>query len=73
MWNPLRENRTTHIEEHVLSKVKKAGKWDGRLGIVEGGKLVKVDSLVESAYNSEKNLEWLKEEKCPVKCPLPSE
>jgi len=29
--------------------------------------------LVESAYNSEKNLDWLKEEKCPVKCPLPSE
>jgi hypothetical protein len=28
---------------------------------------------VESVYNSEKNLEWLKEGNCPVRCPVPSE
>ena len=34
--------------------------------------LQKIDSLVESVFNSEKNLEWLPESGCPVKAPPPS-
>ena len=58
--------------------MKKMGMWneirDGPGENQEPGKVLrKVDSLVESVYNSEKNLEWLKEADCPVKCPPPSE
>lgn len=59
------------------------GKWDyARDGDGYGGtdpftgeerKLKKIDSLVESVYNSEKNLEWLRDYGQPGKVPPPSE
>lgn len=61
----------------VYEKMKKMGKYDPvRDGpYIEGqpGILKKVDSLVESVYNSEKNLQWLKEGGSPTRCPPPSE
>jgi hypothetical protein len=77
LYNPMKENRLTFTEMRCISKMQKMGMWnydrDGTGYPEEGKELKKVDSLVESAYNSEKNLEWLKIGGCPVKCPVPSE
>ena len=71
LYNPLKENRITYTEMRCIDKMKRMGKWDEER---DGGPtLKKVDSLVESVYNSEKNLEWLKIADCPVKAPPPSE
>ena len=48
----------------VIEKMKRFGKWnyerDGTgYDKDDNGMLKKMDSLVESVYNSEKNLEWL--------------
>ena len=66
MYNPLKENRITFTDRMVIEKMKKFGKWDyARDGTGyepnEHGVLRKMDSLVESVYNSEKNLEWMNE------------
>jgi hypothetical protein len=58
--------------------MKRLGKWDhGRDGSGyepdEHGLLKKVDSLVESAFNSEKCEEWLEECGVPHRPPPPSE
>jgi hypothetical protein len=58
----------TFTEMKVIEKMKKMGKWDAKRdgpGVPTDPSepnpppLRKIDSLVESVYNSEKNLEWL--------------
>ena len=65
----------------VIEKMKKMGKWNEELMGPSGSlhpndplppTMKKIDSLVESVFNSEKNLEWLPESGCPVKAPPPS-
>jgi hypothetical protein len=84
LFNPLKnEAKTTYTERRCIEKMKAMGKWDyQRDGDGYGGpdpytgeprKLKKIDSLVESAYNSEKNLEWMQEYGEPFKVPPPSE
>jgi hypothetical protein len=84
LFNPLKnEAKTTYTEMRCIEKMKAMGKWDyQRDGDGYGGpdpfsgeerKLKKIDSLVESVYNSEKNLEWLRDYGEPFKVPAPSE
>jgi|LauGreDrversion4_2_1035121.scaffolds.fasta_scaffold60433_2 hypothetical protein len=65
----------------VIEKMKKMGKWNEELMGPSNNlrpndplppTMKKIDSLVESVFNSEKNLEWLPESGCPVKAPPPS-
>ena len=57
--------------------MKKMGKYDplrdGPYDTNQPGVIKKVDSLVLSVYNSERNLEWLEEGNSPIKGPPPSE
>ena len=76
LYNPLKENKMTFTEMKIINKMKVMGKWDYQkdgTGMGDDGHpLRKIDSLVESVFNSEKNLDWLKEGNCPIKCPAPS-
>jgi hypothetical protein len=79
LYNPMKENKMTFTEMRVINKMKTMGLWNEELmgsgqTPVEGQApmLKKIDSLVESVFNSEKNLEWLPQSGCPVKAPPPS-
>jgi len=75
----MKENKITFTEMRVINKMKKMGLWNKELmentEFTKDGQaptLKKIDSLVESVFNSEKNLEWLPLSGCPVKAPPPS-
>lgn len=56
--------RLTFTEIKCIEKMKRMGKWDEErdgLNHANPHMLRKVDSLVESVYNSEKNIDWMKE------------
>ncbi len=67
LYNPMKDNRITFTEKRVIEKMKLMGKFDPLRDMnppnAENAEwtLKKVDSLVESVYNSQKNLDWLKE------------
>eukprot|EP00347_Sterkiella_histriomuscorum_P011119 403373687 len=52
MNNPLKTGDITFTELRCIDKMKKMGRWK------EPENLKRVDSLVESVYNSEKNMHW---------------
>ena len=54
MLNPMKQGEITFTELFCIDKMKQLGKWNEKDG------LNRVDSLIESAYNSEKNSEWRK-------------
>lgn len=62
LYNPMKDAKITFTELRTIEKMKKLGKFDPLRDMnpptEEGGEwtLKKVDSLVESVYNSEKNL-----------------
>ena len=76
LYNPLRDNRMTFTDRMVVGKMKRFGKWKEERDAYDrdgNGLLRKMDSLVESVYNSEKNLEWLAECGKADRDPHPSE
>jgi hypothetical protein len=52
MLNPLKSDKITFTEMKIITKMKELGKWKN------GDELKRIDSLVESAYNTEQNLHW---------------